>query len=88
MTKNEFENSLDQTIQDIKSLIIQSETEDTLRNYEYREEDALVSIAKVAQYLAVARSAQNLLKKLPPKNLAEVKDKIVPLSSTHEKIEE
>lgn len=88
MTKNEFENSLDQTIQDIKSLIIQSETEDTLRNYEYREEDALVSIAKVAQYLAVARSAQNLLKKLPPKNLAEVKDNIVPLRSTHEKIEE
>lgn len=76
LTKAEFETRLDQTLADIRTLIIQSETYETLATYVYEDVDGYASIARVAQYLAIAKTSQNVfdLLKKPKDN----KDNVVP----------
>lgn len=86
LTKEEFEKRLDQTIADIRTLIVQSETDDTLASYTYEDVDGYASIARVAQYLAIAKTSQNVFDLLnKPK---DNKDNVIPFKVVKNEKEE
>lgn len=86
MTKEEFEKRLDQSLGDIRTLIVQSETDETLVNYTYEDVDGYASIARVAQYLAIAKTSQNVLDLLnKPK---DNKDNVIPFKVVKNEKEE